>query len=502
METSTAILFIVLSTISISYAWGMRGTTIGGEKGAMLPGAVMGLLIAFFSGSEILRDNFFMLSAVGSMSMYFGGSMTYGETLGISMNTKPAENYKKGLIALFIKGFIWFGIFGSFIGIFITASTGEYYSIKDIILIFALMPVFALTGYFLLNKPLNVKKGKFPKIYFSKTRQECWGGLLGILVLLTLFMWLRSDIFSILLMLGSALSGAIGWVIAQAFQVFSKYPMKNGKYFFKNLQKRNMLECWKIMEFTLGAIGGLGVSITIVLLSGRFSDIEAIIAEKGALWSPISNIEMPLLFIWLVLIAIDMLQFLFIPYISRNELQVANKSKKLSKTEYERQLKKVEKAENSKSIKNYKILVEFFERPLYSAFPLALVLLGGKQIALLASFFIVYLVMVQELTFNQYKLFKHKQIIRVVLYSFGILVVVVQLVFSKAPGMLLSMLMYTVFYEITTLMYLIPRKAKKINQNNLSYFDLIKKKYAGVYSVHSYMIACIIVMLITSFLLF
>lgn len=32
-------LFLAFSAVSVSYGWGMRGTIIGGEKGAMLPGA-------------------------------------------------------------------------------------------------------------------------------------------------------------------------------------------------------------------------------------------------------------------------------------------------------------------------------------------------------------------------------------------------------------------------------------------------------------------------------
>ena len=103
MDIITAILLISALVAGVSYAWGMRGTTIGGEKGAMLPGAMIGLLIAFFSKILIAQEHFYIFAALGAVSMYLGGSMTYGETLGLSMNQKPAENMKKGLIALFIK---------------------------------------------------------------------------------------------------------------------------------------------------------------------------------------------------------------------------------------------------------------------------------------------------------------------------------------------------------------------------------------------------------------
>ena len=97
MDIITATLLILAIIPAVSYAWGMRGTTIGGEKGAMLPGAMIGLLIAFFSKILIAQEHFYIFAGLGAVSMYLGGSMTYGETLGLSMNQKPAENMKKGL---------------------------------------------------------------------------------------------------------------------------------------------------------------------------------------------------------------------------------------------------------------------------------------------------------------------------------------------------------------------------------------------------------------------
>ena len=231
MEVARTPVFLALSAVAVSYGWGMRGTVIGGEKGAMLPGAAIGLLIAVFSGSEVLRQNFFLVSAVGALGMYFGGAMTYGETLGLSMNAKPAENLKKGLAALFVKGGVWFGIFGSCTGVFLTASTGRLYTLRDFLVLFALLPFFGAGFYVLLNKPHRPGEGKLPRIYFSKTRQECWGGLLGILLLFVLFMAAKRDRFALWMTLGSLLSGAIGWVTGQGLQIFAKFPMKNSKYF-------------------------------------------------------------------------------------------------------------------------------------------------------------------------------------------------------------------------------------------------------------------------------
>ena len=41
MSVLNMIMFITFSVIAVSWGWGMRGTAIGGEKGAMLPGALL-----------------------------------------------------------------------------------------------------------------------------------------------------------------------------------------------------------------------------------------------------------------------------------------------------------------------------------------------------------------------------------------------------------------------------------------------------------------------------
>ena len=66
---SDIIIFVVFSGIAVSYGWGMRGTIIGGEKGAMLPGALIGLFMALFSGSEVLSSSPWILAGAGALTM-------------------------------------------------------------------------------------------------------------------------------------------------------------------------------------------------------------------------------------------------------------------------------------------------------------------------------------------------------------------------------------------------------------------------------------------------
>ncbi len=85
MGIFNAVLCVVLTTLAASYAWGMRGAVIGGEKGAMLPGVFIGTILAWFSGGAI-REDFWIIAAAGLMGMTFGGIETYGETIGMVLH--------------------------------------------------------------------------------------------------------------------------------------------------------------------------------------------------------------------------------------------------------------------------------------------------------------------------------------------------------------------------------------------------------------------------------
>ena len=50
MTTQNELVFIAISMLTLCFGWGMRGSAIGGEKGAMLPGAFMGILCVWYTG--------------------------------------------------------------------------------------------------------------------------------------------------------------------------------------------------------------------------------------------------------------------------------------------------------------------------------------------------------------------------------------------------------------------------------------------------------------------
>ncbi len=453
MDTLHIIFFIVFSGIAVSYGWGMRGTIIGGEKGAMLPGAFMGLLMAVFSGSEALASSPWILAGVGALGMYCGGCMTYGETLHLSMHEANSPTMKKGLIALFIKGGIWFGLFGGIIAMFISAIAGIY-QLWQLILFFCLLPVFALSFYFIFNKPLKPSENRFPKIYFSIKRQESWGGLLGILAEIIIFALINKDLAVVTMSGGAFIFGAVGWVIAQMMQIKAKHPFRNGKHLFEKLYKINALESWKLMECTLGAVGGIGCAVTFILAKPLFAKKFELIDANG-FYSYIAESEVSFLLfiIYVIILCIDCIHY-YIP----------------------------------KKTVNYKKIMKTFESAeftLYSILPLFLCMIGVHKVAALAALPIVLHVLVQELIEKSND--KEKTTIAdKILFMLPFILTTISIITIKEGFRITSTLfVYSVVYESAYF------RMKAIEEDKIKFSN-------GEKAVHIYFVICCLLIMIMS----
>ena len=281
MSFTDSIICILFVMLASSYGWGMRGTVIGGEKGAMLPGAFIGLILAWFAGGGI-RENFWFAAAAGLMGMTYGGSETYGETIGFVLHRSLGE-YRpvKGYAGLFLKGALWFSICGGFIALSISSMAGDMYTKADLIVFCLLIPLFQLAGYHLFNTPYDKEKGIHPRCYYSKTRREEWGGNLVTLIAMIAMATVKGDGLMLSMISGGFVGGGVGWVVAMRFYEISVFPMKNGKYMFDRFFRNGIYDGWITMEFTLGAIGGAGIAIGFCTKSAYIKQINGIISSVG-----------------------------------------------------------------------------------------------------------------------------------------------------------------------------------------------------------------------------
>ncbi len=506
VDNLSAVLLIFSIIFATSYAWGMRGTTIGGEKGAMLPGALIGLLIAVFSNVLIVREHFYIFSALGAVSMYFGGSMTYGETLGLSMNSKPAENLKKGLLGVFIKGFLWFGTFGAIFSTGINAVSYQY-SIVEMVIVFTLAVIIGVLLYFLLNKPHNKKENQHPKIYFSKTRQECWGALLGVYLVLLVFGIVKLNILTIVFSVCCAVFGGVGWLLGQLLQIYSIHYAKESSLFGKFFAKTNNVDSWKIMECVLGAFGGLGVALSFIISYSQFKSTVFKLEINGGLLPLNRTLSQILFVVWLVLICADMVHYFIKKPDLKSDLKNLLDKNEISQSQYSAKLIKAVD-EIPKRYIVYDRVTQLIEPILYGVFPFVMIAIGGRNTALATSFFILFLVLAQEISLEK-KINKIFNIVLMIIFAIvNIVILVLQLGFGCVFNDLATVILYTVIYETLTLVWLFPQEIQKNRNEDDIELNFIKNvfkrikiffKSKALIKVHIYFIICIFLTLLLFF---
>jgi len=184
----------VLGTVAMSLGWGLRGSIGGGSLGAMIPGAMIGLVLCLLLNRQADAG---LVAAFAAIGVGFGGQETYGQTVGLSL---LPETFWWAILGFVVKGAVWGLLGGAFIGM---ALDRHRYTNAQLVAGFAIMVLGTWLGWLYLNSP--------KLIYFSnrfdRPREELWAGLwLGGLLLLA---WLRSRVPSLFALYG-AIGGGVG----------------------------------------------------------------------------------------------------------------------------------------------------------------------------------------------------------------------------------------------------------------------------------------------------
>lgn len=414
MTLFSAAFLIFVCCVAASYGWGMRGAVIGGEKGALLPGALIGMSIALFSGIDVLRDNWQLYAAAGALSMGYGGFEPYAQTADFMLHdSAPYASMKKCFVGLFIKGANWFGVAAGIFSLSLGALSGKYYSTADIVILFALIPFIQLLGIKLFNKPFDRDKGIYPKIYFSRGSREEWGGNLLTMLAVALLAAIRNDFVTLIFVLTGIVSGGLGWF----FSMWLCYI---------TAKKRNrFIDNWKIMEFSYGAIGGLAFSVCFVLNYGKiaaaYSGVTTVIADgiKGS----------------------DFLAWIAFALVIAAAVQYLLEKKASEKTQR---------------------VLELTERAIYYSLLLCLCVLGNMKAARLTVFPVILWVLYEENAFDGRitSLIRHPAVGKAVLTGLFLLCVVGEILIPGGYTPMMTLIMYTAAYIVSDLLYYIIKYRK------------------------------------------
>ena len=259
-------LAVVLIAMAGGMGWGIRGQ-YGHETGAMIAGVLVGFTVVLLfipDASSLHAARVVALTAIG---ISFGGSETYGQTVGLTHDAPLIGNWPAlgwGLLGLFIKGGIWIGFAGAFLGM---GLSGTRYRPLAMALLMAGLLLLMYVGVRALNEPFDPANRVLPRLYFShdwywkadadfKPRREIWGGLLLAYIGLTGYAWwVRRDHLATSMALVGFVAGGVGFPLGQCVQAFHAW---NPCFFTKGLLGilEPYMNWWNMMEISFGTIFG------------------------------------------------------------------------------------------------------------------------------------------------------------------------------------------------------------------------------------------------------
>ena len=256
----------ILTGMAGGLAWGIRGQ-YGHETGAMIAGLLVSLTIVFLLSPRLSKLSAARAVAWCTVAMGIGGTMTYGQTVGLTHDTPLVGNWaalRWGMLGLGVKGGLWIGFAGLFLGM---GLGGIRYRPKEMFCLLLAMLGAAFIGIRILNEPYDPTNKVLPWIYFSDDwywepeggflpRRETWGGLLFAYALVLAYTgWIRKDRLARNLGLWGLLGGALGFPGGQSVQAFFVWNREMFNDGFLKFITTGM-NPWNIMEISFGTIMG------------------------------------------------------------------------------------------------------------------------------------------------------------------------------------------------------------------------------------------------------
>lgn len=421
MSIGITVLAVLFAGFAVSYGWGIRGFVIGGEKGALLPGALMGLSVAFFAAGEGGQEYFLFFAATGALTMFYGGTETYAQTMSFILHRDIEGPYynkvRKGVIGIFLKGALWFAIPGFALAMLPGALSGKY-TMWDVIIMFALFPIVSFIGTKIFNVPYDKEKKRFPKLYYSHDRREEWGSNVMIIAVLAVFAIIRGDFLALGAGLVGFVAGGFGFLIGL---ILYDVERRKGDKIFGSLHKKHYIDGWKIMEHAFGAFAGGGLMLYFMIFSDEISercnniDISAL---------PLGQDKYLFAVICLALLAVTAIQY----PVSRIIEKKTGKEPDIH-------------------------IFEIIERPLWSCIPLIFIFLGATTAASFCAFGTLSFALCEKCSIEWYERSRYKKIMRTAFAILWPLLMVCYFLIMNNISLMALMILYTVGYTGACVLY-------------------------------------------------
>ena len=216
-----------------AFGWGVRGI-FGHELGAAIPGVLIAGTLALLSGHRIFRNRLWLVAALGALAFSLGGAMSYGRIIGYTRHVQFAT-VLYGFFGLLLVGALWGWIGGAFVGLGLAR---ELDTGRGLVAVVSMAAGGAL-GYLVLVVLLD--------LHLSPPRSDMWAANLGAAVALALL--LRS--WKVPAATAGAVFGALGFGVGFV-----------AGDFLQTLGNLTGLayDWWKVMEETMGFVGGAALA--------------------------------------------------------------------------------------------------------------------------------------------------------------------------------------------------------------------------------------------------
>jgi hypothetical protein len=272
-------LTMALAAAAGGLGWGIRGQ-FGHETGAMIAGLLVCTTLVLLLCPHGISLALARAVAWGTVGIGFGGSETYGQTVGLTHEADLVGNWEAlrwGMLGLSVKGAVWIGFCGLLFGM---GLGGKRYRVLELAALLAAMIALLFVGRWLFNTPFEPSEQLLPRWYFSfdwhflprpdlKPRPEFWGGLLCALLAGVVFVGIRRDSLALRLALWAMLGGAIGFPLGQCIQAFHAWnPQLFADGFGQSIDGVNW---WNCMETTFGATWGATLALGLWLNRHRIA---------------------------------------------------------------------------------------------------------------------------------------------------------------------------------------------------------------------------------------
>lgn len=336
MHVDRRVYLVALAALTMAYGWGYRGV-VGHEAGAMSAGAMLGLALCIGSGRADWQQRAAVVALFTAAGFSWGGSLSYMEhTLFSVSDSFPDVAY--GYAMLFFLGALWAGIAGAVCGLAFTLPRSQLHGLARV---FLSLGVAYLAAYLVLffNPPLKetyelitadhfhdgewiaalialavaaaflaVRRDRAAATLFLACavawwigylaltkfggialappfRSESWGGVLGILVVLIVYLVRTRNRAALMCCRYGILGGGFGFVLA----VFVRHPVRVATGPLAQLPQ------WKIAEESFGLL--LGVALALAVL--RFERGGLVAAREDAPRKPLDIVS-----VFVVLVAL------------------------------------------------------------------------------------------------------------------------------------------------------------------------------------------------------